>query len=149
MATSWGYAKSRNGFEPSGLDYNEIAKLGGIPYEKPSARENFQTPAESTGAFFGENLDANTIVSFTISFEPNQQEFSADRYGAEFNRALKAASTFGNARVIVRGHSDPTKTLLDFVKSGMQRGVIKQTVMRATIATSTKSNRWTWATSKK
>ena len=28
-------------------------------------------------------LDENTIVSFTISFEPNQNQFSADRYGAE------------------------------------------------------------------
>ncbi len=127
LATSWGYAKSRNGFEPSGLDYREIAKLAGIAYEEPKASERFSTSAESTGVFFGENLDANTIVSFTISFEPNQQEFSADRYGAEFNRALKAASTFGNARVVVRGHSDPTKTLLDFVKAGMQRGIIKQT----------------------
>ncbi len=127
LATSWGYAKSRNGFEPSGLDYREVAKLAGIPYEAPKATERFSNSAESTGVFFGENLDANTIVSFTISFEPNQQEFSADRYGAEFNRALKAASTFGNARVVVRGHSDPTKTLLDFVKAGMQRGLIKQT----------------------
>lgn len=126
LATGWGYAKSRNGFEPSGLDYRELAKMAGIPYEEPKASERFSTTAESTGVFFGENLDANTIVSFTISFEPNQQEFSADRYGAEFNRALKAASTFGNARVVVRGHSDPTKTLLDFVKAGMQRGVIKQ-----------------------
>ena len=126
LATNWGYAKSRNGFEPSGFDYREIAKLAGIPYEEPKASERFSTSAESTGVFFGENLDANTIVSFTINFEPNQQEFSADRYGAEFNRALKAASTFGNARVVVRGHSDPTKTLLDFVKAGMQRGVIKQ-----------------------
>ncbi len=126
LATGWGYAKSRNGFEPSGMDYREVAKLAGIPYEEPKASERFSTDAEATGAFFGENLDANTIVSFTISFEPNQQEFSADRYGAEFNRALKAASTFGNARVVVRGHSDPTKTLLDFVKAGMQRGIIKQ-----------------------
>lgn len=127
LATSWGYAKVRNGFEPSGLDYREIAKLGNIPYEEPKASERFAESAESTGVFFGENLDANTIVSFTINFEPNQQEFSADRYGAEFNRALKAASTFGNARVVVRGHSDPTKTLLDFVRAGIQRGVIKQT----------------------
>jgi hypothetical protein len=77
--------------------------------------------------FLGENLDSNTIVSFTINFEPNQEEFSADQYGAEFNRALKAASTFGNARVVIRGHSDPTKTLLDLVKAGMAKGIIRQT----------------------
>ncbi len=77
--------------------------------------------------FLGENLDANTIVDFTINFEPNQQEFSADQYGAEFNRALNAAATFGNARIVIRGHSDPTKTLIDFVKAGMAKGMIKQT----------------------
>ncbi len=117
---------SRVCFEPSGLDYSEIAKLAGLPYETPKAAERF-SQAESTEGFFGANLDANTIVSFTINFEPNEQEFSADRYGAEFNRALKAASTFGNARVVVRGHSDPTKTLKDFITAGMQRGLIKQT----------------------
>lgn len=127
LATSWGYAKNRYGYEPSGLDYEEIAALGKMKYEVPKTADRFSTAAESTGAFFGENLDANTIVSFTINFEPNQQEFSADRYGAEFARALKAASTFGNARVVVRGHSDPTKTLLDFLRTGMQRGLIKQT----------------------
>ncbi len=127
LATSWGYAKGRYGFEPSGLDYRQIAELGHIPYEDPKQSDRFNPNAESTGMFFGENLDANTIVSFTISFEPNQQEFSTDRYASEFNRALKAASTFGNARVVVRGHSDPTKTLLDFIRAGMQRGIIKQT----------------------
>ncbi len=40
---------------------------------------------------------------------------------------LKAAATFGNARVVIRGHSDPTKTLIDFVKAGMSKGLIKQT----------------------
>jgi ABC-type nitrate/sulfonate/bicarbonate transport system substrate-binding protein len=127
LGTQWGYARTRRGFDPGGLDYHEIAKLAGIPYEAPAATERFASGAEAITDFFGENLDANTIVSFTISFEPNQEEFSADRYGAEFERALRAASTFGNARVIIRGHSDPTKTLLDFIRSGIQKGLIKQT----------------------
>lgn len=126
MATAWGYAKSRNGFDPNNFDYKEIAKLGGIEYVEPKATERFESTPESTETFLGENLDSNTIVSFTINFEPNQKDFSSDRYGAEFNRALKAASTFGNARVVIRGHSDPTKTLIDFVKSGMTKGIIKQ-----------------------
>jgi hypothetical protein len=76
--------------------------------------------------FLGDNLDSSTIVSFTIGFEPDQKDFSADRYGADFARALKEASKFGNARVIIRGHSDPTKTLLDLVKSGISKGIIQQ-----------------------
>lgn len=127
MATSWGYATKRLGFEPPGFDFQEIAKLAGVKYVEPQMTERFADAAESMDQFFGANLDSNTIVSFTISFEPNQNDFSADRYGAEFTRALQAASTFGNARVVIRGHSDPTKTLVDMLKSGMQKGVIKQT----------------------
>ncbi len=127
LATNWGYADQRLGFDPSGLDYREIAGIAGIEYVEPKATERFSDVAESMDEFFGENLDANTIVSFTINFQPNQNEFSADRYGSEFNRALKAASTFGNARVVIRGHSDPTKTLVDMLRIGMSKGLIKQT----------------------
>lgn len=126
LATGWGYAKTRVGFEPNDFDYPEIAKLAGVEYAAPKRTERFEGAPETTESFFGENLDSNTIVSFTINFEPNQQEFSADRYGAEFTRALKAASTFGNARVVIRGHSDPTKTLLDLIKSGINKNLIRQ-----------------------
>jgi ABC-type nitrate/sulfonate/bicarbonate transport system substrate-binding protein len=126
LATEWGYATTRNGFEPAAFDYKEIAKLAGLEFKEPKLTDRFEGSPESTDAFLGENLDANTIVSFTINFEPNQKEFSADRYGAEFNRALKAAATFGNARVVIRGHSDPTKTLIDLVKTGIAKGLIKQ-----------------------
>jgi ABC-type nitrate/sulfonate/bicarbonate transport system substrate-binding protein len=126
LATTWGYADARLGFDPNTFDYKEIAKLGGITYVEPSKTERFNPTAESTDKFLGENLDANTIVSFTINFEPNVQEFSVDRYGAEFQRAIKAASTFGNAKVVIRGHSDPTKTLMDLVQSGLEKGILKQ-----------------------
>lgn len=127
LATGWGYAKTRHGFDPVAMDYEAIAKLAGIEFSKPTANApRFADAGESVDQFLGGNLDDNTIVSFTINFEPNQQGFSADRYGAEFNRAVKAASTFGNARVVIRGHSDPTKTLIELVKSGMAKGIIKQ-----------------------
>jgi ABC-type nitrate/sulfonate/bicarbonate transport system substrate-binding protein/outer membrane protein OmpA-like peptidoglycan-associated protein len=125
LATSWGYASRRLGFDPAGFDYREIAKTAGVEYVEPKAIERI-SEAESMDEFFGKNLDENTIVSFTISFEPNQNEFSADRYGAEFARALKDASTFGNARLVIRGHSDPTKTLVDMLRAGMKKGLIKQ-----------------------
>lgn len=127
LATKWGYASTRMGFDPPDFEYQKLAALSGVKYVEPKVIERFSAEAESADMFLGENLDSNTIVSFTINFEPNQQEFSADQYGAEFNRALKAASTFGNARVVIRGHSDPTKTLLDLVKAGMSKGIIRQT----------------------
>lgn len=131
MATGWGYARGRIGFDPHDLDYREISKLAGLEYkELEKQTERFGNAAESETTFFGENLDENTIVSFTISFEPNQYDFPTDRYGGEFQRALKAASTFGNARVIIRGHADPTKTLNDLVKAGISKKLIKQTGSR-------------------
>ncbi len=126
LATSWGYAESRKGFEPNNFDYKKIARLAGLEYREPKKMERFADAAESSDMFFGGNLDENTIVSFTIKFAPNQNEFSSDRYGGEFDRAIKAASTFGNARVVIRGHSDPTKTLIDLVKAGIRKGIIKQ-----------------------
>jgi ABC-type nitrate/sulfonate/bicarbonate transport system substrate-binding protein len=126
LAVTWGYARQRYGFEPNDFNYETLAKQAGVEYVLPSASERFSPQAESIDGFGGEELDANTIVSFTINFEPNQQEFSSDRYGAEFDRALKAASTFGNARVVIRGHSDPTKTLSDFVTAGMTKGILQR-----------------------
>lgn len=126
LAVSWGYAKVRTGFEPPPFDYQQLAQLAGLEYHRPEpAKERFQ--AETVESFPGSELDERTIVSFTISFEPNQAEFSADRYGGEFQRALQSASQFGNAVVVIRGHSDPTKVLVDLIKAGMGKGLIKRT----------------------
>ena len=122
MATQWGYATARNGFDKATFDYEEIAKLAGIEYKKPEMK----VAAEGVD-LFPDDLDAGTIVSFTINFEPNQNDFSADRYGAEFKRALQSASTFGGAAVVIRGHSDPTKTLVTLLKAGTAKGLITRT----------------------
>ena len=126
LATQWKYAQARAGFEPNDFDYKKLSQLGGIEYVEPSTVERFNPSAESTEMFLGENLDANTIVSFSINFEPNEQSFSSDRYGAEFLRALKQASQFGNAAVVIRGHADPSKTLMDLIKAGTSKGIIQQ-----------------------
>ncbi|MEQ1828926.1 MAG: ABC transporter substrate-binding protein [Pirellula sp.] len=130
LAKTWGYAKDRHGYDPNDFSetaYKDIAKQSGIEFVLPSSKEHFSASAESTDLFLGENLDSSTIVSFTIGFEPNQSDFPSDRYGADFDRALREASKFGNARVVIRGHSDPTQTLLDLVRSGIAKGVIQQT----------------------
>ncbi len=123
LATNWGYAKSRKGFEPAGWNYPALAKMAGVEYVEPQRT----VQGEGLTEFPDDNLDTNTIVSFTISFEPNQADFSVDRYGAEFARALQSASTFGGAAVVIRGHSDPTKTLVQLIKAGLDKGVIRRT----------------------
>lgn len=123
LAVGQGYAKVRSGFTPPAFDYQNIAKLGGIKYVEPTTSGG-RIIAEETDIFPDSDLDDRTLVSFTINFEPNQVAFPTDQYGAEFNRAIQSASMFGNAVVVVRGHSDPTKTLVDLLKAGMAKGVI-------------------------
>ncbi len=125
MAVSWGYAKDRFGFDPSGLDYRRLASLAGLKYEPLKASAN--RIAEDFDFSPDAELDDKTIVSFTINFEPNQSEFSADQYGSEFMRAIQSASTFGNAVVVIRGHSDPTRTLRELVNAGIKKGLIERT----------------------
>ena len=125
MAQEWGYAGGRFGFEPPPFDYPQLAKLAGLKYEAPTARSG--RIAETLDFSPEAELDDKTIVSFTINFEPNESVFSSDRYGAEFNRAIQAASTFGNAVVVIRGHSDPTKTLQELVRAGLKKGFLKRT----------------------
>jgi len=122
LATSWGYAKNRYGFLAPGLDYKKVAELAGIKYEAP--KMTGRVVAEGTNLFPDSQLDERTILSFVIQFKANQEDFSVDTYGADFDRALKTASTFGNAVVVIRGHSDPTKTLVDLLKAGMDKGII-------------------------
>jgi ABC-type nitrate/sulfonate/bicarbonate transport system substrate-binding protein len=125
MAQEWGYSSGRFGFDPPQLSYPQIAQLAGLKYEPLKARTG--RIAETLDFSPEAELDDRTVVSFTINFEPNQSTFSADRYGAEFNRAIQAASTFGNAVVVVRGHSDPTKTLQELVRAGLENGLMKRT----------------------
>jgi hypothetical protein len=126
LAVGRGYAKERRGFSVPGFDYKALAAVAGVAYVEPK-KQSGRIKAESIDMFPGsETLDANTIVSFTISFQPNQTTFSADTYGSEFDRAIKSASTFGNAVVAVRGHADPNKVLADLVRAGMAKGVIKR-----------------------
>ncbi|MEO0587021.1 MAG: hypothetical protein AAF078_05220 [Planctomycetota bacterium] len=123
LAVALGLANERVGFLSASLDYDRLAQLGGL--EKTQGSGAGRIVAEAIDLFPDQAVaDEDTLLSFTISFEPNQDEFSADVYGPEFRRAVESASTFGNAVVAIRGHSDPTKTLVDLVKAGMAKGVL-------------------------
>jgi len=126
LATKWGYASSRKEFGAPSFDYKRIASTAGINFAAPSVGGGRFTGAETLDFSDGAELDDKTIVSFTISFEPNQDQFSASQYAEEFNRAVEAASTFGNSMIVVRGHSDPTQTLRELVRAGEQKGILKR-----------------------
>jgi ABC-type amino acid transport substrate-binding protein len=133
LAVGQGYAKNRFGLFPSGLDYNSPIFTRLLTKTKADTGERFRAEVvlkEIEELSTGGGLDDRTIVSFTIAFEPNQTSFSAQRYGAEYQRVLEMADKYGNAVIAIRGHSDPTKTLLDLVKAGMQKGILKRSGSR-------------------
>lgn len=129
LATGRGYAKARAGLFPSGFDYQSpifmsyLTKTGGERGERFRA-EAVMEEIESLSA--GGGLDEKTIVSFTINFEPNQNTFSTELYGTEYQRVVEMVSRFGNAVVAIRGHADPTKTLSELVKAGVAKNVLKR-----------------------
>jgi hypothetical protein len=125
MAQAWGYVQQRRGFDPGGLDWRAVATAANVKYVVPDlSRQKINAEATKIGP--DTELDDRTIYSFTINFDPNEEAFSADRYGADFERALTAASKFGGAVVVIRGHSDPTQTLLSLLKAGQAKGLIKR-----------------------
>jgi outer membrane protein OmpA-like peptidoglycan-associated protein len=124
VVTNLGFCKDRFGFQPAGWDYQQLATTAGIAYTAPKANQP-KIKAEGIDAF-PDSLDDRTILSFTISFQPNQKEFSLDTYSSDFRRVLQTASTFGNAAILIRGHADPTRTLLDFLQAGQKKGDIER-----------------------
>jgi outer membrane protein OmpA-like peptidoglycan-associated protein len=129
LAVNRGYARERMGLFPSGMDYKSPLFLNYLSKTQLERAERFRAEAvrsEIEQLSAGGGLDERTILSFTINFEPNQTEFGAVQYGAEFQRVVETAARFGNAVVAIRGHADPTKTLLDLVKAGMTRGALKR-----------------------
>jgi len=129
LAVGRGYAKNRMGLLPSGLDYSSPAFTSYLTKTEVKRGARFEAEAvarEIEELSAGGALDDRTIVAFTISFEPNQTTFSEDRYGSEYQRVVELTNKYGNAVIAVRGHADPTKTLLELVKAGMEKGILKR-----------------------
>lgn len=131
LAVGQKYATARRGFQKPGFDYRKIATLAGLEYVAPKVDR--KRIAESVDLFpdsdtgDGKGKQIKVIYTFEITFSPNQTTFSADTYGAQFDEAIKNASLYGNAAIRITGHSDPTKTLVDMIRAGMKKGIIKRT----------------------
>ena len=122
LAVRQGYATERSGFDPVDFDYESIAKSAGIPFQAPLSAEL----PDVGGDPFHAVVQKGTLASFPISFEPNQVDFPKADYGTDFQHAVEQASLAPTAVILVRGHSDPTQTLLDLLGAGMAKGVIRR-----------------------
>ena len=135
MATSWGFAEKRYNLLPSDLNFSSsrFTSLLSNTVRMPVQRKRFkkETVRAEVEAFNEEDvLDEKTLVSFTIQFKPNQEKFSQTKYKEEFDRVVELAAKYGNAAVAIKGHTDPSKTLMTLVKTGIKRNIIKRTGQR-------------------
>ena len=94
-------------FVPSALDY---AKLGDGIVDKDGIEASHFNKA-TVDALVRERqqkdkVSDGTLFTFEIRFKPNQQSFSSDLYGAEFDNVVKLTSTYGGALLTIEGHAD-------------------------------------------
>ena len=133
LAATRGYAKTRAGLIPSPVTWDAKVFTGYLTKTDVKEQDRFRAEAvvdEIEALNAGGALDDNTIYEFSINFKPNQQDFSAVQYGVEFRKVAELSAKYGNAVVAVRGHSDPTKILLETVRAGIQKGILKKTGTR-------------------
>jgi len=121
LAVDLGYSTQKLGFETAGWDYKAISEAAGVKYVKPVYATG-RIRAEV--ADFGNDLDSSTIFSFEINFQPEQTTFSLETYASDFKRFCEAQATYGNAAIIIEGHSDPTLALQHFYWSARAAGLL-------------------------
>ena len=129
LAISRGYAKKRYELLPPDFDYKDPVFTSYLSETKVARGDRFRGEAvmeEIEALSSGDLLDDRTIVSFTINFEANQTDFSANQYAKEYRRVVETLGKYGNAVIAIRGHADPTLALHEVVTAGMQKGVIKR-----------------------
>jgi ABC-type nitrate/sulfonate/bicarbonate transport system substrate-binding protein/outer membrane protein OmpA-like peptidoglycan-associated protein len=91
------------GVDPSRFNHDAVEKL---------MRERQQTDTLAEGRLF----------SFEIRFAPNQQAFTADLYGDEFDRVIGLMSTYGGALLTIEGNADT----LEYLKRKQANGTTEE-----------------------
>ncbi len=125
LAVNWGYARAQKSFDLAGLDYKRVAGLTGLKYVRPQLGETFRSDVLGELLRRGSD-DEDVIASFQILFDANAEDFPIDRYGDDFREAIASARKFGAAVMEIRGHADPTRTLVTLIRAGMARNLLKK-----------------------
>jgi ABC-type nitrate/sulfonate/bicarbonate transport system substrate-binding protein/outer membrane protein OmpA-like peptidoglycan-associated protein len=129
LAVSQGFSKRRAPLLPSPLAWDSPTVLQGLTMVAGKRGQRFDGEALLSEV---ESLDADgvldnrTLLSFTIAFQPNQTEFDPRVYKKKYDRLFELAARFGNAAVVIRGHSDTTLVLRDAVQAGLANGGLKR-----------------------
>ena len=95
LAVALHNAKQRLPFLRAEFDYQKLITLGGLVIVKG------ESPT------IGEPMAEGAIYSFTINFDANKEAFDMSTYAQDFEKALKDASLFGRAAIVVRDTPTP------------------------------------------
>jgi len=129
LAVDQGYATTASPLTVSAIPWNDSSITAKLNKTDVQAGDRFNAEAvldEIENMDADGVLDSRTLLSFTISFQPNQTEFDARQYESEYRRVFELADRFGNAAVIIRGHSDTTLVLRDAVRAGLESGKLRR-----------------------
>lgn len=121
LASNLGFINSKNGFSKADWNYKEVSNHVGVDYVVPVMTTG-RIKAEVSD--FAADLDSNTIYSFEIKFEPEEIDFKESDYAKDFQKVCEDSQKFGNAVILIRGHSDPTMTLQNFFWAAKAKGLI-------------------------
>lgn len=125
-----GYTSVKQGFFTSPLDWNSKAFIGYLTKTEAVKGNRFKVEAvaEEIEKMNSGALDSQTISPpFYINFDADQTTFSETAYGVEYQRVVEDLGKFGGAAIVIRGHTDTTKTIATVLRIGIARGIIKQT----------------------
>jgi ABC-type nitrate/sulfonate/bicarbonate transport system substrate-binding protein/outer membrane protein OmpA-like peptidoglycan-associated protein len=120
MAVNVGSAKAHAEMLDAGFRYEDIKSNKDYALQLPLIPQNEPLPAPAVTA----SDPTSIIYTFTVEFPADGDKVDKIKYEKEFQKAVEEASKYGGAVLDIRGHVDPTSTLLKFVKIGLDKGYL-------------------------
>jgi ABC-type nitrate/sulfonate/bicarbonate transport system substrate-binding protein/outer membrane protein OmpA-like peptidoglycan-associated protein len=88
----------------SGLKYANASKAPIQKFDQQKVTKIVESKIQAESTSWEEE---GTLFVVEINFDPNQSEFSIEKYAGDFAKALDIAETNSGALVVIEGHSDP------------------------------------------
>ncbi len=128
LAMRRGFATSRVLLLPPGFDYKALVSTGSLTKLEGRSGDRFDAEAvqKEIESFNQGALDERTVYSFSIPFDSGQYNFVVSEIADDLDKAIAMSSKFGNAVVALRAHADPSKTLIELVQAGLEKGVLQR-----------------------
>lgn len=131
LAVARGYASKVFPLSAGSFDLAAVAAVGSLKNTDTTRTQRFRGEAlQEEFENFADGGSGKVIYSFTVQFNPDSAEFPIKGNEKHFKKAQTLLRQFGNAAMAMRAHADPSLTLIDLVKAGMAKGIIKRSGSR-------------------